>query len=78
MHTVAGDVTHDLGRKLVGLQKTLRLSDEETRLHSNLSGHVVELSLGVAITIAPLGRIGGNVPARALEPDAGAVASFLT
>jgi hypothetical protein len=55
MHTVDGDVAHDLGRKLVALQKTLRLSDEETRLLANLSGHVVELSLAIAITIAPDG-----------------------
>ncbi|TMK48302.1 MAG: hypothetical protein E6G66_10300 [Actinobacteria bacterium] len=51
MHTVAGDVAHDLGRKLLALQKTHRLSDEETRLLANLSGHVVELSVAVAITI---------------------------
>jgi len=51
MHTVAGDVAHDLGRKLLALQKTHRLSDEETRLLANLSGHVLELSLAVAITI---------------------------
>jgi hypothetical protein len=51
MHAVEGDMVHNLGRKLVALQKTLRLSDEETRLLANLSGHVVELSLAVAITI---------------------------
>jgi hypothetical protein len=52
MHTVDGDVAHDLGRKLVALQKTLRLSNDETRLLANLSGHAVDLSLAVAITIA--------------------------
>ncbi|HEX9315491.1 MAG TPA: hypothetical protein VGA71_08815 [Actinomycetota bacterium] len=51
MHAVEGDMAHNLGRKLVALQKTLRLSDEETRLLANLSGHVVELSVAVAITI---------------------------
>ncbi|MCW3036783.1 MAG: hypothetical protein JWM17_2095 [Actinobacteria bacterium] len=55
MHTVDGDVAHDLGRKLVALQKTLRLSDEETRLLANLAGHVVELSVAVAITIDAAG-----------------------
>src|SRR5437764_8225048 len=55
MHAVEGDMAHNLGRKLVALQKMLRLSDEETRLLANLSGHVVELSLAVAITIAPGG-----------------------
>jgi hypothetical protein len=32
------DVAHDLGRRLMALQKTLRLSDEELRLVANLSG----------------------------------------
>ena len=52
MHAVEGDMAHNLARKLVALQKTLRLSDEETRLLAILSGQVVELSLAVAITIA--------------------------
>jgi hypothetical protein len=55
MHAVDGDAAHDLGRKLLALQKTLRLSDEETRLLANFSGHLVELSLAVAITVAPDG-----------------------
>ncbi len=55
MHAVEGDVAHDLARKLVALQKTLRLSDDETRLLANLSGHVVELSVAVDLTIAAEG-----------------------
>jgi hypothetical protein len=55
MHAVEGDMAHNLGRKLVALQKTLRLSDEETRLLAILSGHVVELNLAIAIAIAPGG-----------------------
>jgi hypothetical protein len=55
MHTVEGDVAHELGRKLVALQKTLRLSNEETRLLANLSGHVVELSVDIAISIDAAG-----------------------
>jgi hypothetical protein len=47
-----GDLAHDMGRKLTALQKTLRLSDDETRLIAKLSGHVVELDTTVAITIA--------------------------
>jgi len=56
MHAVEGDMAHNLGRKLVALQKTHRLSDEETRLLAILSGQIVELSLAIAITIAAGGE----------------------
>lgn len=50
------DLARHLGRKLVSWQKTLRLSDDETRLLANLSGHVVELSTTVVITIGADGN----------------------
>jgi hypothetical protein len=52
------DLAHDLGRKLMALQKTLRLSDDEIRMVADLSGQVVELSTTVGITI---GVDGGSV-----------------
>jgi hypothetical protein len=52
MHTQDHDVAHHLGRKLVALQRTLRLDHEEIRLLATLSGHAVDLGLTVAITIA--------------------------
>lgn len=51
MEPATVDVARDVGRRLVALQKTLRLSDDETRLIASLSGHVVELSTTVRITI---------------------------
>jgi hypothetical protein len=51
----SGDVAPDLGRSLIGLQKKLRLSDDDTRHLALLAGQVVDLSLAVAIAIEPNG-----------------------
>jgi hypothetical protein len=48
----ADQVARELGQKLVGLQKVLRLSDDEVRLIAGVSGHVIELELKLDIGIA--------------------------
>jgi hypothetical protein len=46
----------ELGQKLIVLQRTLRLSPEETHLIASLAGNVVELELTLNIDIDPQGH----------------------
>jgi hypothetical protein len=52
----SGDPAPALGRKLIALQHKLRLSDSDTRQLARLAGHVVDLSLAIAIAIEPSGN----------------------
>jgi hypothetical protein len=48
---IAADSADDIGRRLLSLQKSMRLSDEETRRLAKLAGNVVELAVTVHLTI---------------------------
>lgn len=50
------DLSLDLGKRLVTLKRTLRLSDDELRLIAGTYGHIVELEFRLNIDIGPDGQ----------------------